>query len=72
MRCLQAPAQVYESSDDQEFDVDASPPPPFELELLEAALMVATGDNRYEPHRYACSWMLASQWASARNRHRVK
>ena len=32
-----------ESSDDQEFDVVESPPPPFELELLEAALMVATG-----------------------------
>lgn len=34
-----------ESADetDQEFDVVESPPPPFELELLEAALIVATG-----------------------------
>ena len=73
MRCLQAPAQVYESSDDQEFDVDASPPPPFELELLEAALMVATG--AITSASYSCMpqlplrhWALSlaatDQWAS--------
>ncbi len=37
-------AGVMDSGDDtdQEFDVPEHPPPPFELELLEAALMVAT------------------------------
>mmetsp|Transcript_10253 Transcript_10253/g.30884 ORF Transcript_10253/g.30884 Transcript_10253/m.30884 type:complete len:640 (+) Transcript_10253:142-2061(+) len=48
MRALRArgpgPAVATESTDDgdQEFDVPDHPPPPFELELLEAALMVAT------------------------------
>lgn len=59
---LQAPPQVYESSDDQEFDVEGSPPPPFELELLEAALMVATGRPRLPSlakQLHPCTWCAA-------------
>lgn len=59
---MQAPAQVYESSDDQEFDVDASPPPPFELELLEAALMVATGVSPCTSSCHALPWSRPELW----------
>ncbi len=60
-----------ESSDetDQEFDVVESPPPPFELELLEAALIVATGrllsSKRFRHHSVTVPCEVGMQSACA-------
>ena len=46
LRQENAPRQEHAQSDeDIPFPVEEEKPPPFELEVLEAALMVATGDD---------------------------
>ena len=53
LRQENAPRQEHAQSDeDIPFPVEEEKPPPFELEVLEAALMVATGDDHPCMYRF--------------------